>query len=101
MFVLNNANENGTRTAFNIEEAPTFSVDVENKLIYVGSQKLLDASADEKTTGESLIKRYNDILVAYASNAKVYDLDRAVGHWKPKQKSEEKPAPKPAPKKDA
>ena len=82
MFILGHAAPSGTRTAYNIEEAVTLSLDCENLLIYSGPQRLNDANMDESVTAESLKEQFSDIMDAYSSDAKIYDLDAPIGAWK-------------------
>ena len=100
MFIVNKPSPAGTRTAFNIAEAPNLSIVLDTTVIgiYVGNQRVLDNEGDASVTAESLINRFNDLLEAFNADAKVYDLAQPVGAWKPKPKHTPR---KTAPKKEA
>ena len=106
MFLLNKASETGTRTAVNLDTVTNLSlvIDSGTLAIFIGTQKVLDQTIDESITAESLTDRFDDVIEALANGAKVYDIDKPVGAWKPKsapKHTTRKSTPKPAPKKES
>ena len=93
MFILNKPNENGTRTATNIRQIPNISLVLEGvtRAIYIGSQEIASGGAPEELTAQ-----FNDLIEAYNSDEKVYDLDQPVGYWKPKPKPTRRKKEEPA-----
>jgi len=87
MFLLNHASDNGSRTAFNLDAARSLNVDCTSGVIYLGDRTIVE------NLGDNAAARFADIVLAYASDAKVYDVDEDIGAWKPKTRKPRTPAP--------